>query len=460
MNNEPYVKEIDLVELFFKILIRWRFVIGLAVLCALILGGGKAAAGFAQLNDADYMAEQTEKVEKEQREYDALKGLYETQLSNINQEIDVQNQYLSKSLYMSIDPYNEYQEVLSYYVSTDYKILPGMDYQNLNSMTSILLAYSQAADSDSVYERVASQLAEPVDAGFLQELVSINRDNGNGMLTIIVVGADEHIPSLLIREIQKNIEDSREKVRKTIGEHEITEVTHSTYYGVDTALIDKVQKYNETSSRLQDAAVKRRNELKALVAPTGSVPSRGSVVKNAIKYAVLGGVLGVFFACSWICMLFIMGDRIPNERDLKRLYGIPVLGRYHQAKKNGIDRRIELMEGIDASCCNENTAYAIAAANIANAAESGKSTMLVGSMAEEQLKDVYKSLLKSGDLSEEKFVLGGDMLSNPEVIRKLKETDAVVIAENLNTSKGTSFAKAVDMLKRQDKKILGIVEIS
>jgi len=460
MNNEPYVKEIDLVELFFKILKRWRFVIGLAVLCALILGGGKAAAGFAQLNDADYMAEQTEKVEKEQREYDALKGLYETQLSNINQEIDVQNQYLSKSVYMSIDPYNEYQEILSYYVSTDYKIMPGMDYQNLDTTTSIIMAYGQVAESDSIYEKVANQLAEPVEAGFLEELVTVTRNNETGILTITVLGQDEHIPSLIVTEIQKNIEANKETIRKSIGEHEITEVMHSKNYGVDTALIDKVQKYNETSSRLQDAAVKRRNELKALAAPTGAVPTRGSIIKNAIKFAVLGGVLGGFLACGWICMLFIMGDRIPNERDLKRLYGIPVLGRYHQEKKNGIDRRIEQMEGIDASCCNENTAYAIAAANIANAAEPGKSTMLVGSIAEEQLKDVYKSLLKSGDLSEEKFILGGDMLSNPDVIRKLKDTDAVVLAEDLNTSKGTSFAKAVDMLKRQDKKILGIVEIS
>ena len=50
------------------------------------------------------------------------------------------------------------------------------------------------------------------------------------------------------------------------------------------------------------------------------------VLKSAVKYAVLGGVLGAFIAVFFLCVAFLMSDKLVNEKALKRRYGIMVLG--------------------------------------------------------------------------------------------------------------------------------------
>lgn len=462
MNNQ-YVREVDLFELLVEILKRWRLVLGLVVLFALLAGGYKGFADFRKLTDENYIKNQREKADEEQAKYEELKALYEAQLNNIKSEIEKQNQYLDNSLYLNIDPYNEYQEVLSYYITTDYQIMPGMTYQNINPRKSIVNAYAIAADNDSVYKNAAVKIEDSLDIAYLRELVNIQQDTDNGILTFMIVGSDERVTSAIAEEIQNSINTNRANITESIGEHTIEEAAHSARYGVDTGLVDALTKVNDNITKLQDAEVKRRKELNDLTKPSITLMSRSSVMKNTVKYTLLGAILGGIAACIWISVQFVTGDRIPNERDLKHLFNLPVLGKCYDVPSgkllSTLDREIESLEGIRKEDYDTSKALAITAAGIANIAGNEEKILLLGSIETEKLQEIYSRLLEIGDLNQDRFFMGGNILKDPEAIRKLNEADSVVFVENRKTSSARDLAKEIDNAKRQEKRILGIVEI-
>ena len=62
------------------------------------------------------------------------------------------------------------------------------------------------------------------------------------------------------------------------------------------------------------------------VSYTHLLPSKGGALKSAVKYAVLGGVLGGFLAVFFICVAFLMSDKLGSDKELRRRYGLMVLG--------------------------------------------------------------------------------------------------------------------------------------
>ena len=47
----------------------------------------------------------------------------------------------------------------------------------------------------------------------------------------------------------------------------------------------------------------------------------------------LGGVLSAFIAVFFLCVAFLMSDKLVNEKELKRRYGIMVLGVFRRNDK-------------------------------------------------------------------------------------------------------------------------------
>ncbi len=63
--NNTYEQEIDLKELMFAVLHKWRIILALAVALALVLGGYKAVTSYMEQNDEETAQEAQEEYEKE-----------------------------------------------------------------------------------------------------------------------------------------------------------------------------------------------------------------------------------------------------------------------------------------------------------------------------------------------------------------------------------------------------------
>ena len=127
---QNYEQEIDLKDLMFAVLRRWRPIILIAIIFALLLGGFKAVRGLGQMKDAEYVASKQQEYDNSMDQYEMSKERLEKEIENIKASLESQNDYMENSVLMNINPYDEYTTAVSFYVATDYQIMPGMAYQN------------------------------------------------------------------------------------------------------------------------------------------------------------------------------------------------------------------------------------------------------------------------------------------------------------------------------------------
>ena len=103
MYTEDYEQEIDLKDLLFVLLYRWRILLLAAVIGAALLGGYKAVKGNAKQTDQP----QTESYQEELDNYEGEKLVIETSIENLENSMDEQNHYLAEAPLMQINPYKD-----------------------------------------------------------------------------------------------------------------------------------------------------------------------------------------------------------------------------------------------------------------------------------------------------------------------------------------------------------------
>ena len=461
-NNIYYDEdEIDLKELFIFVLRRWRGIILCALVFAVLAGAYKGISGFMKLQDAEYMENQRKTVEEAQQQYETQKELYEVQLKNLESEIRTLNEYRENSIYMNIDPFNEYHETVTYYISTDYQIMPGMDYQNINLAASILNAYTRRVQDFKLYGKALELLDQDVTVSDVKELVRVEQDNTNYMFTVTIVGPDEKIPQLLMDTVRKTVEDSRKDIETSIGKHSINEVMANSGYTVDTVLSDNKIKFEDNLTKLHDALTKKQKAIDDLKKPSNELLSRKNVIKQLLKFGMFGFVGGGFLSVAAICALFLFGDKMPRENELKGRYGIRVIGRYRKDNNKKVfsfvDSWIDKLEGIRGRKHNEEQTFRFAAANLEGSVAKGAKVMVVGTLDEDQLNKLCLELKK---YTEDAFVLEcGSIIEDPDAVKKLAKMDGVILAESEISSKESHFVKVLDLVKEKKKDIYGMILI-
>lgn len=453
--------EVDIKALIIAVLRKWRVLITAALLFAILFGGFKGLTGFLKLQDSEYVQEQTNAVNEAKEQYETQKEMYETQLKNLESEVRTLNDYREKSLYMNIDPYNEYRETVTYYVNTDYQIMPGMDYQNINQATSILNAYVRQVQDFSVFGQAVNLIGKDMNISDIRELVQVQQDNTNFMFTVTIVGENEEIPSVLMDVVRETVEKSQKEIANTIGAHTIEEVTFTSGYVVDTALSDAKIRFEDNVTKLHDAMAKKQKAIDELKKPSGEIISQKTVLEQTLKYAIIGGLVGGFLATLWACLLFMWGDRMPDEITLKKKFGVRVIGSYRpQRKKKAfsfIDSWIDSLEGVKKSDYNKEIAYHLAAADLDSREVDNIKVLAVGTVTAEELHEAYDKLLQYAEQKKYVITEGGNVVEDPVAIRKLADADAVIFIENREKTKGSHFIKTWEVVKAQGKDMFGIL---
>lgn len=119
-----YEQEIDLKDLMFAVLRKWRPIILIAIVFAVLLGGMKGAGALKQMKDSEYLAAKQQEYDNSMDQYAISKASLEKEVENIKASLESQNEYMEKSVLMNINPYDEYVTAADFYVGTDYQIMP------------------------------------------------------------------------------------------------------------------------------------------------------------------------------------------------------------------------------------------------------------------------------------------------------------------------------------------------
>lgn len=104
--ENTYEQEIDLKDLMFAVLYKWRPIIITAVIAAVLLGGFKGMRSFQNYRDADAQAEAQESYQQDLEVYNTSKAAYEREIDNITNDIQKQQEYLENSVLMNVSPYD------------------------------------------------------------------------------------------------------------------------------------------------------------------------------------------------------------------------------------------------------------------------------------------------------------------------------------------------------------------
>lgn len=475
--NDTYEREIDLKELMFAVLRKWRMILAFALIFAALLGGYKAVSAYrSQSNKAA--------LEAVQDSYDRALEVYNTsmdsckrEIDNLTHDIDSQQDYVENSILMNISPYDIWEAKAELFVKTDDKT--GSQGDDLTS--TIMRAYQSALTSGELLSGIAADMG--VDERYLQELVTVTmrRDSyyrnddlfsvegkGSGftirnrqdnyyiiqdnLLTIQVRHEDEEKAKELLKSILEGADQIQAQIQSQIGSHTISEVSNSVSSRVDLALADQQNDERIRLERLKESLQKRTEEMDKIKAPTGLV----SPVSSGIKYGVIGGVLGAFVVIFFVCIGFVMSDRMYSAKELKYRFKVKILGTLPADDKSTgkIDAWINRLEG-RACDVDEEHEFGLISANICNYTEGAHTLLVMGSAQEEIVGRAASEL--SSRLSGVKVILGGNVLHNAEGLRKLPECDGIVLVEQCGRSLYSEIELEIEKACDLQKTVVGCI---
>lgn len=464
-NNTGYEREIDLKELMFVVLRQWRLLLAAAAAMAFLFGGYKTAftwfREFAPEEDVNAESKYQKEIEYHEQKLLAC----EREVENLTDSIERQREYLAESVFINMSPYDIWEAKADFFVETDYEIMPGMAYQNRDFTATVLQTYQSALSGADFMEEAAEFCG--IQARYLKELVTISigrSDEGyNNLLSIQIRHGEEGKAKELLDKYIEGVYQYREKICSSIREHTVTEVSRSLGVQVDLGLADRQRSERAQLDSLMENLAAKEESLEALKKeeiPKKDVPVVGGLVKTGVKYGVLGGFIGIFGVMFFICVHFVMSDKVSSARELKYRFQFRILGNLpdrSSKKRSGlVDVWLNKLEGRPQGK-DMDREYDLIAVNILNGGEKTGPIFVTGGAVREKIDDVAENLGKR--LSDVTVVSGGNFLSDPESLKKLPQCGCVVLVEQCGVSSYGDTELEIEKIRDLNKKLAGCILI-
>ena len=510
-------REISLLDLLVEILLRWRVLLICMLIGGSLMGGlsfvrsyRTAEAQKAQIAEMEKkLQEKKEQLESDQHEEDT-KGnlatkeylqeqLTEVQKNNINTVLDYESfieeleAYCDSSILMQLDPLNISQARLTFLVTAH-------DEERSHSIERIY----EDMISAGLFQWIADNSAEDISPAALGELIAISRSSrelvaGGDSFSVTVVHATEEQCRELAQAVVTYINQQQERVKKELGSHEIVVVNEAYSQMVDTTLLDKQRGVKKNISTWKsDVASKKAafsdeewkyynfvtmgkaqgtpeeyekedsasdgqqttQESTALDMPVVTPPS------VSMKYVILGMILLAFVYVLYIFMAFIFNNRLRISDDMNQLYGIPQLGQIPEenTKKkvfSFVDSWILRIRDRSKRKFSEEEAIGLAAAAVKISAkrEELSGIYCIGCNMQEKTAEVSARI--QAVLAEENIGMQvlNNILYNQEAMEQLQGVKGAFLLEKAGETFYDEVAKELELLHRQNIKVLGIVVV-
>ena len=452
-------REIDLRQLFWAICRRWRMVLCWMIAVALVAGGARTVMTFISLRDNE------EEIATSQATYEALaaNNIQERndtlrRLRDISAEMREQQDYLDNSIYMSLDPYNVAFARQTYYVKTDFQIMPEMTYQNPDYTSTIVTGYIQLLKSKSNLQAIADKCG--MEPRYLEEIVAV-WDGDRGMFTIRVMANDITEAEKILSLLDDSIAAEKKQIEATIYEHQLEKFSYSTYTDVNMDLVDSQTEKKDALTNLRTQYANQtaryealKEEYKTLEAP---ISDSNGVIKDGIKMAIVGAILGAVIACVIVCVQVAVSDRVYSADSLTQRMHLRILGAVptDTAKISAmgkLDRKLRGRAGLS-TATDAASVYAAAASYLAGAYPEANTVLVAGGAEDAYIQTACEAF--QANLPEKKFLPGGNVLSDADTIRKVGQCDLTVLVEHTGTSSYSGVIREAEIIQNLKGTIAG-----
>lgn len=453
-----YEQEIDLKDLLFTLLYRWRPILLAAVALGLVLGSYKVVKGLQSQQDASLVVETREQYEQDKINYEEGLASYEKNIESIQKAVKDLDRYMEESVLLKIDPYDKpvASADLLFQVEAGRGRAEGTG-ADADPADSLVKLYGSSLLQRMDWKGLEDELG--IGQIYLRELLSVSGDVDSNTLTVTATYLDAGTAENILDAFLANVETCQKALVPIAGDHTVDVVDHGVDTVLDMALVDLKKNTSDKILSYQSSLTNMEKAKDSLVEP--ELPeglSRRKVALSGIKYALIGGVGGAFLVAFYFCMVYVLCGKLHTDEELKDQFRVKILGVFGMPERTGafncVDRLIERLEGRSVRPSEDEVLDRIAL-NIINHAKEARKVLLTGTVPEETLKELADKL--AGRLPQISLSVGADMNKTADTLRLLAACDAVVLAEQRGTSKCREILQekeAVDTLK---KPILGCI---
>lgn len=480
--------EISLLDLLYHILRRWRSLLLIAVLFCTLLGGFKLVKGIRTLGSADLKEEQ-KNYESQLEGYTISKENLENQINELTDAIQNKEDYYDHSVLMKLDSKKFYKGTVTFVV-TDASEVPAAEANRDLSlaidrkMNSVLGSYVALIQNGTILRDVQNGLSSKLDQKYLAELIYTQVDYQSKLLHITVVGDDKQQVQSISDAIIQGLQNASVHMNASVAAHRLELLSSYVGNDADTSIpigmipeagantsdesyqtsIEDIQKsYTSSITDMQNQLLDCNNQLSELEEPEPPVgASRASVLKEGIKYGIIGFAAGAFVLAFVYALQYLLCGKLMDSDELNDRYGILLLGDYYaplHAHTNRIDRWIDRMSGITEDKRSVESVYALSAANIMAQVDVEKNSklLLMGNSKSEDFDAAATALSEKLCSSGIDVIAAGNVNESASAIEKLQQAEQVVLIEQRGASRQQDIQKELLILRKLGKKIIGAI---
>lgn len=481
-------REISLVDLMVEILLHWRGIIILMVIGGVLLG----AFSYTRSAQSIQQAAEMEKLDHEEIDTaDALKkaeeGLTEVQVNNVNYALYYEKLcrekelYVEQSVLMQIDADNVHRADMTFMVSSD----------DLERSYNLEMVYEDFARSSELLELLGEKCQVPV--AMIGEIYSMPRSSagtmkGSDTFRVTIMHYDEKVCQELAQTIVDYIKQKHGALVREMGEHEITVLNQSvgTLSSADVlnsqnSTRNDILSLQSSAARVKDAFTEEEERYYNLLVTPGNegkededgdeaedenIDAAGAETAAAprvsMKYVLLGMIFAAFVYAFILFMIYVLNNKLRATDQLQELYNIPQLGQIPEGEKKKkvldfVDKWILTLRYWNQRKFTPEEALNLTAVAVKMAAgkEALDTVCLMGCDLKAQAMEDCEKIKEI--LSREKVEarILDNVLYDAEAMEKLEEVKGVVLVEKAGSTLYTEIAQELELLKRQDIKVLG-----
>lgn len=454
MNHETNEDTIDLKNMLFSALYQWKKWLLAAVIVALLLGGYKGVSNWRIATDETTQNELKQTYEDELASYESTKSILQETIETGSKAMKNQEEYLKKSVLMRLDYRNVCVSTISLYVFTDYKIQPGMTYQNPDTTPLVVAAYETALKDDGLMQDIAAQLH--METRFLQELITVTKpEETSGVLRVTVMHENSETAGKIAELLTTRLNDVQQSVAQSVGAHTLKTAVSAAGSTVSTSLATRQETENKLFTQYKENVTKAKTELDELQEPADIVMSKAGAVKSFVKWGAVGFVAGAVLAVLALCVIYALSDTMHSADTLEMNTGVRCLGvLVDQKQKYGpIARRLRRWEGRASE--NAPGAEELIAARVAQRSTAGTVWLVTGE-ADNELLHAQAGRLQEL-LPQQRFVCAGSLLRDAAAVHELSACDGVLLIEKCGCSTYTGVRRELAIASDAGKTVAGFI---
>jgi len=455
-------------ELLYPVLKGWRLLLILPIILSFATGF------FAYTNNKNmtFTAEEIHQQQKTLLEKNADAKSLVAKIEADQKSLASKQDYLKQSLLMKIDPYAqaEAQAPVSISLITSSQI---SDQQQQVLKSALTDKYLQTKTQDELYKFINTSLAANYPVTYLEEIVTITSDNP-GNLTVRVVFTETQTATSMVHAVFEYWQVYANANLQMAAPHELQMMTLNTNVAANPDLT-KLRASQDAAIRNLQASIKSsETEIIEIV----MTELRKNAYKSVPLHIIIGAILGFMISVFSILFRKFVDPNIRDESFTHKRLGLFVLGtiKVPNTKKDRRNRVTKAIDTwIDKTFGNETPQFSRedsiryiyasllnVAANTHNTAPADPRKLLCLSFsspedASAMVSEILAQAKHDGFAHMLDLLIGGDLLTSPETMLKLNDSQAVLLIEKLNSAKYARIEKGLAVLKQMGKKVAGVI---